>query len=74
MDTNSGRTTNSSLSYKSIDSSYGNNFKRKTLIQLFDEALSRDNYTLKNPSASVREYMVDKFNRAFNNEYNLCVF
>ncbi|XP_048635561.1 uncharacterized protein LOC111215893 [Brassica napus] len=40
--------------------------QEKTLIQLFDEALSRDNYTLNNPSASGREYMVEKFNRAFN--------
>ncbi|WZY83825.1 hypothetical protein YC2023_030209 [Brassica napus] len=40
--------------------------QEKTLIQLFDEAVALDDYTLKNPSAIGREYMVDKFNRAFN--------
>ncbi|KAH0914561.1 LOW QUALITY PROTEIN: hypothetical protein HID58_029008 [Brassica napus] len=40
--------------------------QEKTLIQLFDEAVPLDDYTLKTPSVIGREYMVDKFNRAFN--------
>ncbi|VVA94407.1 unnamed protein product [Arabis nemorensis] len=35
---------------------------RKTLIQLFDESV----YTLKNPNAIGRTYMVGNFNIAFN--------
>ncbi|XP_010505140.1 PREDICTED: uncharacterized protein LOC104782024 [Camelina sativa] len=40
--------------------------QEKTLIQLFDEAIAMNNYTLKNPTAIGREYMVEKFNQAFN--------
>ena len=33
---------------------------------MFDEAIAMNNYTLKNPTAIGREYMVENFNIAFN--------
>ncbi|EFH67486.1 hypothetical protein ARALYDRAFT_336687 [Arabidopsis lyrata subsp. lyrata] len=40
--------------------------QEKTLIELFDHAISMTNYTLKDPPPIGREYMVEKFNLAFN--------
>ncbi|EOA18928.1 hypothetical protein CARUB_v10007567mg [Capsella rubella] len=40
--------------------------QEKTLIQLFDEAIAMNNYTLKHPSTIGRDYMVENFNQAFN--------
>ncbi|KAH0939031.1 hypothetical protein HID58_006492 [Brassica napus] len=60
INTNYGRTKNSSRPTEASTP------HTKTTLRLFDEALSRNNYILKNPSANGREYMVDKFNRAFN--------
>ncbi|CAH2065336.1 unnamed protein product [Thlaspi arvense] len=40
--------------------------KRNTNGQLFDEAMVMNNYTTKNPNPFGREYMVEKFNSAFN--------
>ena len=37
---------------------------------MFDHAISMNNYTLKDPTPLGREYMVEKFNLAFNmNKY-----
>lgn len=33
---------------------------------MFDEAIAMNNYTLKHPSTIGRDYMVEKFNQAFN--------
>ena len=48
--------------------------KKKTLIDLFDQAISMNDYTLKDPTVLGREYMVDKFNRAFNLNINYAFF
>ncbi|CAN8320350.1 unnamed protein product [Cochlearia groenlandica] len=44
--------------------------QEKLLIELFDEAIAMNNYTLKNPTIIGKEYMVDKFNEAFNLNIN----
>ncbi|KAG2264812.1 hypothetical protein Bca52824_071891 [Brassica carinata] len=48
--------------------------RKKTLIDLFDQAISMNDYTLKDPTVLGREYMVDKFNRAFNLNINYAFF
>ncbi|KAG2307777.1 hypothetical protein Bca52824_027525 [Brassica carinata] len=40
--------------------------QEKTLIELYDQAISMTDYTLKDPTVLGREFMVDRFNRAFN--------
>jgi len=41
---------------------------------LFDHAISMNNYTLKDPTPLGREYMVEKFNLAFNMNINYLFF
>ncbi|CAN6850803.1 unnamed protein product, partial [Brassica oleracea] len=46
--------------------SNGHMNKRKKLIELFDHAISMNKYTLKDPTALGRDYIVEQFNLAFN--------
>ena len=41
---------------------------------MFDQSISTNDYTLKDPTVLGREYMVDKFNRAFNLNINYAFF
>ncbi|KAG2303852.1 hypothetical protein Bca52824_032503 [Brassica carinata] len=83
--TSSGRTENSNRpgnnSTPPTETTIRSKFKykwshiqEKTLIQLFDEALYMNKYTLKHPNAMGREYMVEKFNLAFNMDVNYGFF
>ena len=40
--------------------------QEKKLIELFDHAISMNKYTLKDPTALGRDYIVEQFNLAFN--------
>ncbi|WZY78074.1 hypothetical protein YC2023_024458 [Brassica napus] len=40
--------------------------QEKKLIELFDHAISMNKYTLKDPTAHGRDYIVEQFNLAFN--------
>jgi len=44
------------------------------LIEFFDHAIAMNNYTLKDPTAFGREYMIEKFNLAFNMNVTYEVF
>ncbi|CAG7909922.1 unnamed protein product [Brassica rapa] len=48
--------------------------QEKTLIELYDQAISMNDYTLKDPTVLGREHMVDNFNRAFNLNINYAFF
>ncbi|KAL0877112.1 hypothetical protein Bca101_026817 [Brassica carinata] len=48
--------------------------QEKTLIELYDQAISMSDYTLKDPTFLGRELMVDRFNRAFNLHINYAFF
>ncbi|KAH0872870.1 hypothetical protein HID58_070232, partial [Brassica napus] len=48
--------------------------QEKTLIELYDQAISMNHYTLKDPTVLGREHMVDNFNRAFNLNINYAFF
>ncbi|WZY98846.1 hypothetical protein YC2023_071175 [Brassica napus] len=48
--------------------------QEKTLIELYDQEISMNNYTLKDPVVLAREHMVDNFNRAFNLNINYAFF
>ncbi|CAN6884163.1 unnamed protein product, partial [Brassica oleracea] len=48
--------------------------QEKTLIELYDQASSMNDYTLKDPTVLGREHMVDNFDRAFNLNINYAFF
>ncbi|WZZ14729.1 hypothetical protein YC2023_107818 [Brassica napus] len=48
--------------------------QEKTLIELYDQAISMNDYTLKDPTVLGREHMVDNFNHAFNLNINYAFF
>ncbi|KAH0878802.1 hypothetical protein HID58_066196 [Brassica napus] len=50
------------------------NVHNETAPRLFDQSISTNDYTLKDPTVLGREYMVDKFNRAFNLNINYAFF
>ena len=41
---------------------------------MYDQAISMNDYTLKDPTVLGREHMVDNFNRAFNLNINYAFF
>lgn len=48
--------------------------KRKKLIELFDHAISMNNYTMKDPTALGRMYMAEIFDHAFNMNITYSIF